>query len=161
MIDSGQALQRGGSNMASNEKKTSNIDTIWFTRCGGGGSRGGRGGVPTATGIAYNLGWLQHEFEPDGIALSALQENGNEALRHHHYDHQLPTLIREGGNLFAIPARAQGAPTRLIGLTWIDEGQSILVRPDSSIRSPRDLAGKRLGLPSFRREDIAENRRGR
>jgi ABC-type nitrate/sulfonate/bicarbonate transport system substrate-binding protein len=128
----------------------STLDKIWFTRCP----------VPTATGLAYKLGWLENEFKPDGIALGTLQEVGGDLARHH-YDHQLATLIREGGNLFAIPAKAQGAPTRLIGLTWIEEGQSILVRPDSDIRSPADLKGKRLALPVFRAADIAENKRGR
>jgi ABC-type nitrate/sulfonate/bicarbonate transport system substrate-binding protein len=126
------------------------IDTIWFTRCP----------VPTATGLAYKLGWLEQEFAPDGIAIRTLQEVGGEQARHH-YDHGLPSLIREGGNLFALPARAQGANTRLIGLTWIDEAQAILVRPGSGITSPRDLAGKRLALPVLRRIDIEENKRGR
>jgi ABC-type nitrate/sulfonate/bicarbonate transport system substrate-binding protein len=136
---------------------TNALDTLWFTRCAG----GGRGGVPTASGIAYKLGWLEEEFRGEGIKLRTLQEDADESLRHHHYDHGLPSLIREGGNLFAIPAKAQRAPTRLIGLTWIDEGQSILVRPDSDIRSPKDLKGKRLGLPVLRAADIAENKRGR
>ncbi|OON63220.1 monooxygenase [Massilia sp. KIM] len=126
------------------------IDTIWFTRCP----------VPTATGLAYKLGWLAREFEPDGIAIRTLQEVGGEQARHH-YDHGLPTLIREGGNLFALPARAQGAATRLIGLTWIDEWQAILVRPGSGIAGPADLEGKRLALPVYRRIDLQENRRGR
>lgn len=133
------------------------VDTIWFTRCAG----GGRGGVPTASGIAYKLGYLEQEFKADGIKLRTLQEDGGAELRHHHYEHGLQTLIREGGNLFAIPAKAQGAATRLIGLTWIDEAQSILVRPDSDIRSPAQLKGKRLGVPAFRAVDITENRRGR
>ncbi|WP_020656066.1 ABC transporter substrate-binding protein [Massilia niastensis] len=126
------------------------IDTIWFTRCP----------VPTATGLAYKLGWLEQEFARDGIALKTLQETGGELARHH-YEHGLPTLIREGGNLLALPARAQGADTRLVGLTWIDEWQTILVRPGSGIRQPADLKGKRLALPVFRRIDIEENRRGR
>lgn len=126
------------------------IDTIWFTRCP----------VPTATGLAYRLGWLDEEFARDGIAVKTLQENGGELARHH-YEHGLETLIREGGNLLALPARAQGADTRLIGLTWIDEWQVILVRPGSAIRRPADLKGKRLALPVFRHIDIAENRRGR
>ncbi|WP_267874908.1 ABC transporter substrate-binding protein [Duganella callida] len=124
-------------------------ETIWFTRCP----------VPTATGLAYKLGWLEQEFAADGIAVKTLQEAGG-ALAKHHYDHQLDTLIREGGNLLALPAYAQRAPTRLIGLTWIDEWQSILVRPGSGIGKPADLEGKRLALPPFRAEDIAGNRRG-
>lgn len=126
------------------------IDTIWFTRCP----------VPTATGLAYKLGWLQEEFAADGIAIRTLQDAGAE-LAHHHYDHQLPTLIREGGNLLALPARAQGAPTRLIGLTWIDEWQSILVRPDTALTRAAQLKGLRLALPPFRLDDLARNQRGR
>jgi ABC-type nitrate/sulfonate/bicarbonate transport system substrate-binding protein len=143
--------------MTTTNAKVPSVDTIWFTRCAG----GGRGGVPTASGIAYKLGWLGEEFAADGIKLKTLQEDADPSLRHNHYDHQLPTLIREGGNLFAIPAKAQRAQTRLIGLTWIDEGQSLLVRPDSDIRTPAKLKGKRLALPVLRGADIAENRRGR
>lgn len=127
-----------------------NIDTLWFTRCP----------VPTATGLAYKLGWLDDEFRSDGIQIRTLQDAGSDLARHH-YDHGLSTLIREGGNLLAIPARAQGAPTRLVGLTWIDEWQTILVRQGADIRTPEQLKGKRLALPAFRRADLAENRRGR
>jgi ABC-type nitrate/sulfonate/bicarbonate transport system substrate-binding protein len=133
------------------------IDTLWFTRCAG----NGRGGVPTATGIAYQLGWFHEEFKEDGFRLRTLQDDDAGEFAYNHYDHDLTTLIREGGNLYSIPAKAQGAKTRLIGLTWIDEAQSILVRPDSDIRAPRDLQGKRLGLPVFRQLDIKENKRGR
>ena len=132
-------------------------NTLWFTRCAG----NGQGGVPTASGIAFNLGWLQDEFAQDKIKLRALQDEDSAEFRHHHYDHGLQTLIREGGNLFALPAKAQGADTRLIGLTWIEEAQSIIVRADSKIRSPEDLKGKRLALPAYSLKDIAENKRGR
>src|SRR5579871_1856762 len=97
----------------------SDLNEIWFTRCP----------VPTATGLAYGLGWLQQEFERDSIRIAAIQDAPRELARHH-YDHEIPTLIREGGSLLALAARAQGAPTRLIGLTWIDEAQAIIVRPD-------------------------------
>src|ERR1700677_5096449 len=143
--------------MAKTQRSADTLDTLWFTRCAG----GGRGGVPTASGIAYKLGYLDEEFGKDGIQLRTLQDEGTEDLRHHHYEHGLESLVREGGNLFAIPAKAQGAATRLIGLTWIDEGQRILVRPGSEIRSPLQLKGKRVALPAYRRADLAENRRGR
>jgi ABC-type nitrate/sulfonate/bicarbonate transport system substrate-binding protein len=113
------------------------LDTIWFTRCP----------VPTASGIAYNLGWLGEEFSADGLPVETLQEARQ--LGRHHYDHDLPGLFREGGNVPALAARAAGAPSRLIGLTWIEEWQTILVRPDSGIRSPADLKGKRLALPAW------------
>ena len=122
---------------------------IWFTRCP----------VPTATGIAYKLGWLQEEFAADNIPVRTLQESGPE-LGRHHYDHRLPTLIREGGNMLSIAARAQGEPTKLVGLTWIEEAQAILVRPDSGITSAADLKGKRLALPAWTEHDIPSHVRG-
>ncbi len=121
---------------------------IWFTRCP----------VPTATGLAYKLGWLSDEFATDGIAVDTLQDNRE--FGRHHYDHQLPELIREGGNILALAARAQGADSRLIGLTWIDEWQTILVRPDSGISKPADLKGKRLALPDWNEHTIPSHQRG-
>jgi len=122
---------------------------IWFTRCP----------VPTATGIAYKLGWLQEAFSDEGIPLRTLQESSPE-LGRHHYDHRLPTLIREGGNMLSIAARAQGEPTRLVGLTWIEESQAILVRRDSGISTPADLKGKRLALPAWSEHEIPSHVRG-
>lgn len=124
-------------------------DELWFTRCP----------VPTATGIAYKLGWLTEAFERDGIKLRTLQEAGSE-LGRHHYDHRLPTLIREGGNMLAIAARAQGEPTRLVGLTWIEESQLILTRPETGIASAADLRGRRLALPGWSHNDIPSHVRG-
>jgi ABC-type nitrate/sulfonate/bicarbonate transport system substrate-binding protein len=127
------------------------VERIWFTRCP----------VPTATGLAYKLGWLTEDFARDGIPLSTLQEDArNSDLSRHHYDHELNTLIREGGNMLSIAARAQGAKTRLIGLTWIDEGQAIVVRPDSGITEPAHLKGRRIALPSFIDHPIASHVRG-
>lgn len=122
---------------------------LWFTRCP----------VPTATGIAYKLGWLTEEFARDGITLRTLQESGSE-LGRHHYDHRLPRLIREGGNMLSIAARAQGEPTRLIGLTWIEERQRILTRPETGIVSATDLKGRRLALPGWSHNDIPSHVRG-
>lgn len=129
-------------------KSDAALNQLWFTRCP----------VPTATGLAYKLGWLNEEFAADGINVDTLQDNRE--LGRHHYDHQLPTLIREGGNLLALAARAQGAPSRLIGLTWIDEWQTILVRPDSGITQPQHLKGKRLALPDYSQSAIDSHSRG-
>jgi ABC-type nitrate/sulfonate/bicarbonate transport system substrate-binding protein len=121
-----------------------NPDEIWFTRCP----------VPTATGLSYKLGWLEEEFSKDGISIKTLQDsqhNQDNQYGKHHYDHQLPTLIREGGNILALGARAQGAKTRLI---------VILVRKDSDIKSPKDLKGKRLALPDWSKTKIESHARG-
>jgi len=136
------------------------LDKIWLSRCP----------VPTASGLAYKLGWLDQEFAKSGISVGTLQERDSEksgtleqknALRAHHYDHELPGLFREGGNLLAIAARAQDAPTRLIGLTWIDEGQSIIVRADSGITEAKHLKGKRIALPQLVDYPVQKATRGR
>src|SRR4051812_50130989 len=83
---------------------------LWFTRCP----------VPTATGIAYKLGWLTGEFEADRITLRTLQESGSE-LGRHHYDHRLPTPIRGGGNMLSIAAGAQREATQPVGVSGMQE----------------------------------------
>lgn len=114
------------------------LDKIWYTRCP----------VPTASGLALHLGTLAAEFASGGLEFGVLQDGPPELARHH-FDHQLLGLFREGGNVPALAARSEGAPTRLIGLTWIDEWQSILVRPDSGITGAADLKGARVALPGW------------
>lgn len=113
-------------------------DTLWYTRCP----------VPTASGLAHSLGWLGETAERSGLTFGVLQDAGPE-LAGFHFDHALPGLVREGGNVPALAARAAGSPTRLIGLTWIDESQAILVGPDSPVASPAELAGLRIGVPAW------------
>lgn len=113
-------------------------EQLWYTRCP----------VPAASGVAFQLGWLSAAFAEDDINVQALQD-APEELSRHHFDHQLVGLFREGGNIPAIVARAEGAPTRLIGLTWIEEGQSIVVRPGSGIETAADLAGRKVGIPAW------------
>jgi ABC-type nitrate/sulfonate/bicarbonate transport system substrate-binding protein len=112
-------------------------EKIWYTRCP----------VPAASGVAYQLGLLSAAFGEHDVAVEALQDNPE--LIGHHFDHELLGLFREGGNIPAIAARGAGAPTRLIGLTWIEEGQSIVVRPDSGISEAADLKGSRIGVQAW------------
>ncbi|MFD0691069.1 ABC transporter substrate-binding protein [Actinomadura fibrosa] len=114
------------------------VEKIWFTRCP----------VPTASGLAHNLGWLAERFGTAGLEVGVLQDAGPELARHH-FDHDLLGLFREGGNVPALAARSAGAPTRLIGLTWIEEWQSILVRPGSGIGDAAGLRGARVALPGW------------
>lgn len=137
-----------------NRSITSQTDTpelkeIWFTRCP----------VPTATGLAFQLGWLQDEFASDGISVATIQD-APKTLARHHYDHEISSLIREGGSLLALAAKAQGARTKLIGLTWIDEWQVVLVRPGSGISKPADLKGLRVALPAYVDREIPAHIRG-
>ncbi|MCX4531217.1 ABC transporter substrate-binding protein [Streptomyces sp. NBC_01669] len=111
--------------------------TLWFTRCP----------VPTATGIAADRQWLADEFTPDGITVRSLQDAVPDADRAAHFTHALPGLFREGGNVPALWARSRGERTRLIGLTWIEERQTVLVAPGSGIRGADALRGLRLAVP--------------
>ncbi|GAB2512457.1 ABC transporter substrate-binding protein [Nocardia heshunensis] len=116
-------------------------DTLWYTRCP----------VPTASGLAHSLGWLGDDAERHGLHFGVLQDAEPE-LAVRHFDHDLPGLIREGGNVPALAARANGSPTRLIGLTWIDEAQAIVVGPNSQVSTPAELAGQRIGIPAWARD---------
>jgi ABC-type nitrate/sulfonate/bicarbonate transport system substrate-binding protein len=114
----------------------SHIDTLWYTRCP----------VPTPLGIAAQLGWVEEEFQPDGITVRTLQDESDPSLRESHFDHKLDNSFRQGGNIPAIWARSAGRQTRVVGLTWTDEAQVILTLPQSSIRTVADLRGRRLGV---------------
>lgn len=114
------------------------IDQIWFTRCP----------VPTASGVAHALGWLTEEFGRDGIKVDAFQDAATD-LSKHHFDHKLDGLFREGGNIPALAAKATGAPSKLVGLTWIDEWQAIVVRKEHEHLEARDLKGLRIALPAY------------
>lgn len=114
------------------------LDRIWFTRCP----------VPAASGIAWALGWLSEEFARDAIEVSWIREDRMQLVRPDSH-RQARTLFREGGNIPALAARALGAPTRVIGLTWIDERQAIMVRPGSRIFEPADLKELRIALPGY------------
>ena len=113
------------------------VDTLWYTRCP----------VPTPLGLASQLGWFKEEFGAEGIDIKTLQETSDADVRESHYDHNLQNSFRQGGNVPAIWARANGTDTRVIGLNWIDESQLILALPSSGIKTPADLRGRRVGLP--------------
>lgn len=93
-----------------------------------------RAPIPTATGIAHQLGWLEREAALDGTPLS-VGEGGTT-------DH-----LWEGDSTRALWERSEGRATRLIGLTWIETFQAVVALPDAGITGPSQLAGRRLALP--------------
>jgi len=113
------------------------IDTLWYTRCP----------VPTASGIAIQLGWIDAEFEPDGIVVRSLASSPDIQVRKAHYLLTRDDLFRHGGNTPPLVAASQGKDLRVIGLSWTDTSQPVLVLPESDIRTAADLRGKRLALP--------------
>ncbi|MCX8997487.1 ABC transporter substrate-binding protein [Rhizobiaceae bacterium BDR2-2] len=111
--------------------------TLYYTRCP----------APTATGVGAGLGTLQETLVAQGFQPRALQDIHDPAIRRHHFEHGIANLIREGGNIPAIWAKSGGARTRLLGITWLDEIQAVVVRPDSPARSVADLKGARFAVP--------------
>jgi ABC-type nitrate/sulfonate/bicarbonate transport system substrate-binding protein len=110
---------------------------LWYTRCP----------APTPFGIAAQQGLLQEEFAADGIEVKALQDADDPAVRRSHFTHTQPWSFRQGGNIPALWARAQGSETRLIGVSWVDEFQA-LITLDPHLKATHDsLYGRRFGLP--------------
>ncbi|KPC49603.1 ABC transporter substrate-binding protein [Amantichitinum ursilacus] len=116
---------------------THKVDTVWYTRCPD----------PTPLGLAARLGWIDDEFAHDDFAVRTMHEVPDPSLQMSYVTHHQRYSIRQGGNVPALWAKASGADTRLIGLSWADEYQAILTLPDSPIQQPADLRGARLALP--------------
>jgi ABC-type nitrate/sulfonate/bicarbonate transport system substrate-binding protein len=124
------------------------INSLWYTRCP----------VPTASSIALHQGWLHQSFAEIGIALESVRASEDEVIRNSHYDNSLRNMFREGGNVPPIWARASGQPTVVVGITWVEEFQAIVVRTDSPLSSIADLQGKKLGLPRHPGELVDHSR---
>jgi ABC-type nitrate/sulfonate/bicarbonate transport system substrate-binding protein len=105
--------------------------------------------VPTATGLAVGLELLGPALrERYDTGLRALQDVADAEMRGHHFVHGLTHLVREGGNIPAIWAYSRGVPTRLVGITWLDEYQAVVRTPASPVREVADLAGRRIAVPA-------------
>lgn len=125
---------------------TPSVDRLWYTRCP----------APTPFGIAIQQGWLLDEFRDDGIDVRALQDSSDPEIRQSHFTHSQPHSFRQGGNIPALWTRAQGADTRVIGLSWVDEFQGLVALPSSGVRAPEDLRGRRFGLPRNTRTQVVD-----
>ncbi len=109
--------------------------TLWYTRCP----------VPTAFGLAVQIGLVEDEFikDPD-VQFLGLRQSSDTKVHQSHFTHTQKNSFRHGGNYPAIWAQANGADTRIIGLSWVKGPYSILAHKDSKIKSAADMKGKRL-----------------
>ena len=108
---------------------------VWYSRCP----------VPTPFAVALKLGWLQNAIEGgSGVPWRSLGDSRDDAIRNAHFTHAKADVFRHGGNIPPLWARSEGADTRLLGVSWVTMRQQVQVLPGSGIRSPKDLAGRRL-----------------
>ncbi len=112
-------------------------DTLWYTRCP----------VPTASGIAIQLGWIDDEFEPDGITARSLASSSRPEVREAHYMLSSTDLFRHGGNTPPLIAASKDVDHRFLAFSWTDTSYPVLALPESGIETAADLKGKRLSLP--------------
>lgn len=122
---------------------------LWYTRCGS----------ATASALAIRKNWLQEAFATADTELLSLRESNNLDVRNSHFNHSQSGMFREGGNIPPIWARSNGQENVVIGITWLDEYQGVLVRADSDLHSPADLKGRRLGIP-LHRDALIDFQRG-
>jgi ABC-type nitrate/sulfonate/bicarbonate transport system substrate-binding protein len=116
---------------------------LWFTRCP----------VPTAFTLALQLGLFDDEFSgQEGINFLSLQQSPDPRVHRSHFDHTQPNSFRHGGNVPAIWAKATGADTRLIGLSWVTTPHPLITLASSGIRTVADLKGRRLAVAKRTRE---------
>ena len=114
--------------------------SVYYTRCP----------VATATGIALEKGILDSLFAGTPYALCNIAGLGGDHANAH-YTHSIDRCFREGGGSPPVWARAGGADSRLLGITFMDETLGIFVRSADPAESMLDLAGRRIGLPVWPR----------
>lgn len=117
------------------EKKSTSISGVIYTICP----------VLVASHIAVENGWLKEELKKVGTNLKYLRSLPK-ADWLPHFNHRLPNLFRDGGNIPAIWTKSEGVDTKLVGLTFSGNGGQILVRVNSGINRVKDLKGRKIGL---------------
>jgi NitT/TauT family transport system substrate-binding protein len=110
--------------------------------------------LPISNGLPLDLGIQKGFFEKQGIEIKKqILQSGNDivlALANHNGD------IGYIGYVPAMIARTQGIPVSVVaaseveGTTEADNWQDILVKGDSSIKAPADLAGKTIAVNALK-----------
>lgn len=117
------------------EKKSVAVTEVNYTICP----------VLVASHVAVEKGWLEEELKKIGVKLKYLWSLPHENWLAH-FTHQLPNLFRDGGNIPAIWSRSRGEKTKLVGLTFSNDGGQILVSTNSGLNKVSDLKGHKIGL---------------
>jgi ABC-type nitrate/sulfonate/bicarbonate transport system substrate-binding protein len=104
--------------------------------------------------VAAIFGHIEKDFAQEGTTLNILQASNDRNIRESHFVHKLDNLFRQGGNAPALYAKSSGSDTKLVALNYAPQYQGLLALPTSSLKSLKDLKGKRLALPRRFREPI-------
>lgn len=115
-------------------------ETLWYTRCP----------VPTASGLAFRRNSFARSFADSPYVVRNIKDLSRKDWDTH-YSHSQNSSFREGGGSPPIWARSNGAATRLLALTFMEETLGIYVRSDDPARSLNDLTGRRFALPVWTR----------
>jgi ABC-type nitrate/sulfonate/bicarbonate transport system substrate-binding protein len=107
----------------------------WYTHCP----------VYHAGNVDAELGWTSEEFKKLGARIDYFRSTRDNDWWPH-YRHNLDNLFRFGGCCPAIHVNAGLRPTKLLGLQWLYEGGTMIVRSQEPIYRMADLKGKRIGI---------------
>ena len=119
------------------------IDTLWFTRCP----------APTAASVAIRNGWLADEFRGDGIDVRSLASSSDRNVHLSHYNHTQANSFRFGGYVPPFVAASRGSDLKVLGVAWPDRAAALYALPESGVRGPQDLRGRRFSLPRRLNDD--------
>lgn len=103
--------------------------------------------LPIASNIAVELGWLDEEFQRVGARARYLRSLPDNQGWLPHFRHSRDDLIRDGGAVPALWARADLSDTLLVASTASQRPGQILVRAGAGIRRVAQLAGRKVGVP--------------
>lgn len=120
---------------APSERAAGTLTALSLTRCPA---------VPTASALAYQLGYLQQEFADESgfdVSFKSIGFTGKLA-----YAHDERLWIRHAGHAPAVWARSHGVDNRVVALSWLEGSYPLKVLASSGINTPADLKGRRVGI---------------
>lgn len=105
--------------------------------------------LASTAGVAAQLGYLDNDAERrPGLDIILRQQSAEPRSAQDPALHPTRYWLRHGPNLKALWARSQGSDDHLLGVSWFHAPDQIHALPGSGIRTPADLKGKRLAVPT-------------
>lgn len=121
--------------MTEQQHNNTSLTSLSLTRCPA---------VPTASALAYQLGYLQEEFANEPGLISEFKSIGFTGKLS--YPHHERFWIRNAGHAPAVWARSHGVDSKVVALAWLEGSYPLFSLRGSGIQSPASFKGKRLAL---------------